>query len=58
MKQSCLRVEAKLLNKRMNVSAKMICSLGMNKIPLLCNEGYLFVDSNEGELMLYVRKGK
>jgi hypothetical protein len=52
----CLHVTATLASSRLNVSASLYCGLGANYIPLLVDEGYLIVELNGSDALLYVKK--
>lgn len=52
----CLHVTATLASSRLNVSASLYCGLGSNYIPLLVDEGYLIVELNGSDALLYVKK--
>jgi hypothetical protein len=52
----CLHVTATLASPRLNVSASLYCGLGVNYIPLLVDEGYLIVELNGSDALLYVKK--
>lgn len=52
----CLHVTATLASPRLNVSASLYCGLGVNHLPLLVDEGYLIVELNGSDALLYVKK--
>ena len=54
---SCLKVNAKVLNNSVVIRANIVCGIGGGNIALMVNEGYLFVDGKNGELLyLFIEK--
>ena len=53
---SCLSVKVKLVNPLFDIRVKKICGFGFNFFPLLVDDGYLFVESKNGILPIFVMK--
>ena len=53
----CLKVSAKLLREPLTIRTSIVCGVGGSNIALMVDEGYLFVNGKNGEILyLYVKK--
>ena len=53
----CLNVSAKLLHTPLQIRASLVCNVGRSNVALLVDEGYLFVNGKNGEILyLFVKK--
>ena len=53
----CLKVSAKLLREPITIRTSIVCSVGRSNLALMVDEGYLFVNGKNGEILyLFVKK--
>ena len=54
---TCLKVNAKVLSHPLTIRASLVCGVGKSLLALMVDEGYLFVNGKNGEILyLYVKK--
>lgn len=53
----CLNVSAKLLREPITIRTSIVCSVSRSNLALMVDEGYLFVNGKNGEILyLFVKK--
>lgn len=57
MKESCLQAEVRLVSRQIKANASLICGFNLSSVPLLVDEGLLYVDDNGISVKLYVKRG-
>lgn len=57
MKGTCLHAEVRLVSSHLKAHASLICGFNLSSVPLLVDEGFLYVDGNGKVVKLYVKKG-
>ena len=56
MNATCLQVKVKLVDTKLKVAISEFCGFGLNYIPLLVDEGYLFVDFKGVQSKIFVMR--
>lgn len=53
----CLKVSGKLIRSPITIKTSLVCSVGRSNLSLMVEEGYLFVNGKNGEILyLFVKK--